>query len=103
MGERSESRSLAPIAILILGLLAERPMHPYEMFQLTIDRREDRLLKVRPGTMYHTVDRLSAQELIEVHEIHVVVGGVRPLGRRAGLAGDVGGSWGQGEGRLGRR
>ncbi|AZG44776.1 PadR family transcriptional regulator [Gordonia insulae] len=60
---------LPPLAVLVLGLLAERPMHPYEMFQTTIERREDRLAKFRPGTMYHTVDRLAAQDLIEVHDI----------------------------------
>ena len=49
-----KQQPLAPIAILILGLLAERPMHPYEMFQTTVERREDRLAKIRPGTMYHT-------------------------------------------------
>lgn len=68
MGE-GKQQPLAPIAILILGLLAERPMHPYEMFQTTVERREDRLAKIRPGTMYHTVDRLSDRGLIDVHEI----------------------------------
>jgi DNA-binding PadR family transcriptional regulator len=60
---------LPPLAVLVLGLVAERPMHPYEMFQTTIERREDRLAKFRPGTMYHTVDRLAAKELIEIHEV----------------------------------
>ena len=32
------TRPLAPQAILVLGLVAERPMHPYEMFQTTIER-----------------------------------------------------------------
>ena len=54
------TRPLAPQAILVLGLVAERPMHPYEMFQTTIEREEDRLTKIRPGTLYHTVDRLAA-------------------------------------------
>lgn len=60
---------LAPQAILVLGLVSERPMHPYEMFQTTIERQEDRLTKVRPGTLYHTVDRLAADGLIEVSEV----------------------------------
>ncbi|MGC4962078.1 PadR family transcriptional regulator [Gordonia sp. DT218] len=60
---------LPPLAVLVLGLVAERPMHPYEMFQTTVERREDRLAKFRPGTMYHTVDRLLSQELIEVHDV----------------------------------
>ncbi|GAB39184.1 MULTISPECIES: PadR family transcriptional regulator [Gordonia] len=63
------TRPLAPQAILVLGLVAERPMHPYEMFQTTIEREEDRLTKIRPGTLYHTVDRLAADGLIEVVEV----------------------------------
>ncbi|MFW0797460.1 PadR family transcriptional regulator [Gordonia sp. CPCC 205515] len=61
--------SLPPLAVLVLGLVAERPMHPYEMFQTTVERREDRLAKFRPGTMYHTVDRLASQGLIEVYDV----------------------------------
>lgn len=68
MAENS-CRPLAPMAILVLGLLCERPMHPYEMLQTTTERREDRLLKFRPGTLYHSVDRLSVNGLIEVHEV----------------------------------
>ncbi len=61
---------LGPVAILVLGLLLERPMHPpYEMVQTTVARREDRLAKFRAGTLYHAVDRLATNELIEVHEI----------------------------------
>ena len=65
----SANGMLPPLAVLVLGLVAERPMHPYEMFQTTIERREDRLVKFRPGTLYHTVDRLSDKELIEVHDV----------------------------------
>ncbi len=62
-------RPLAPMAILVLGLVGERPMHPYEMVQTTLERKEDRLARFRPGTLYHAVDRLAADGLIEVHEI----------------------------------
>jgi len=51
--------ALTPLAAVALGLLAERPMHPYEMYQLMLHRREDRLVKVRPGSLYHTVERLA--------------------------------------------
>ncbi|MDF3285384.1 PadR family transcriptional regulator [Gordonia sp. N1V] len=60
---------LAPLAVLVLGLLAEQPLHPYEMVQITLERREDRLVKFRPGTLYHTVDRLLGNGLIEVHDV----------------------------------
>ena len=56
---------LSPLAMAALGLLAERAMHPYEMYQLLIHRHEDRLLKVRPGTLYHAVNRLVGAGLVE--------------------------------------
>jgi len=51
---------LTPLAISVLALLNERPMHPYEMFHLLIERHEDELVKVRPGSLYHTVERMAA-------------------------------------------
>lgn len=62
-------RRLAPLAVMVLGLLAERPMHPYEMVQTVVERQEDRLARFRPGTLYHAVDRLAVDELIEVCEV----------------------------------
>ncbi|MFZ7086732.1 PadR family transcriptional regulator [Curtobacterium sp. RRHDQ10] len=50
---------LTPLAFSALGLLAEAPMHPYEMFQTMIARGDDRNVKVRPGTLYHQVGRLT--------------------------------------------
>ena len=57
-------RELSPLGICVLGLAAERPMHPYEMYQLMLERGEDRLVKVRPGTLYHTVSRLTAEKML---------------------------------------
>ncbi|MFI5085658.1 MAG: PadR family transcriptional regulator [Actinomycetales bacterium] len=56
---------LTPLGVAALSLLAERPMHPYEMYQLLIQRRGDRLVKVRPGTLYHGVGRLAEDGLVE--------------------------------------
>lgn len=53
------STPVTGLGIASLALLAERPMHPYEMYQLLIQRAEDRVVKVRPGSLYHTVDRLA--------------------------------------------
>ncbi|QGN33348.1 PadR family transcriptional regulator [Microlunatus sp. Gsoil 973] len=57
--------ALTPLAVGILALVAERPMHPYEMYSLMLERRQDRLLKLRPGSLYHTVDRLARDKFIE--------------------------------------
>lgn len=60
----AEPRTLTPLAVAALALLAERPSHPYEMYQTLLQRSEDRLVKVRPGSLYHTVDRLEAHGLV---------------------------------------
>ncbi len=69
-------KQLTPLAVMLLALLAEREMHPYEMFQTLIERGEDRLVKVRPGSLYHTVERLADAELIRA--IGVERAGNRP-------------------------
>jgi DNA-binding PadR family transcriptional regulator len=57
---------LTPLAMSVLELLHERRMHPYEMSQLMRERRVDYRVKLRPGSLYHTVERLEAQGFIEV-------------------------------------
>jgi DNA-binding PadR family transcriptional regulator len=67
---RQQARSaVTPLAIAVLALLEERPMHPYEVYQLLIARREDLLVKVRPGSLYHTVARLADQELVRAEGV----------------------------------
>ena len=56
---------LTPLGVAALSLLVEEPMHPYEMYQLLIARQEDRLVKVRPGTLYHAVGRLEEHGLVD--------------------------------------
>ncbi len=55
---------LTPLAISVLALLNERPMHAYEMYQLLISRQNNRIVKVRPGSLYHTVERLAGQNYV---------------------------------------
>ena len=57
-------RTLTPLALAILRLLHERPMHPYEMHQLVRDRGTDFVIKVRAGSLYHAVERLATLSLI---------------------------------------
>ncbi|WFR72123.1 PadR family transcriptional regulator [Prescottella defluvii] len=59
-------RSATPLGISVLALSFERPMHPYEMCQLLVARRKDRIVKVRPGSLYHAVERLERDGLVEV-------------------------------------
>ncbi len=53
---------------MILALLAERPMHPYEMQRLMIARGDDKVVRVQRGSLYPAVERLEAAGLVE-HEI----------------------------------
>ncbi|MFE7745777.1 PadR family transcriptional regulator [Nocardia sp. NPDC057455] len=69
MGHEQAHSPVTPLAIAVLALLEERPMHPYEMFQTLIARREDKLVKVRPGSLYHTVSRLADQELVRAEGV----------------------------------
>ncbi|MBF6160967.1 PadR family transcriptional regulator [Nocardia cyriacigeorgica] len=68
MGQRTGA-AVTPLAIAVLALLEERPMHPYEMYQLLTLRREGRLVKVRPGSLYHVVTRLAELELVRAEGI----------------------------------
>jgi DNA-binding PadR family transcriptional regulator len=52
------------LGISVLALLRERPMHGYEMFQTLVARHGERILKVRPGSLYHVVYRLADEKLI---------------------------------------
>jgi DNA-binding PadR family transcriptional regulator len=59
---------MTPLALVVLGLLRERPMHPYEMQQLIRDHHTDQVIKLRAGSLYHTVERLQRTELISAIE-----------------------------------
>ncbi|GFG75079.1 PadR family transcriptional regulator [Mycobacterium botniense] len=58
------AHQLTSLGISVLALLRERPMHGYEMLQTLSDRQADRIVRVRPGSLYHTVERLTGQRLI---------------------------------------
>lgn len=67
---------ITPMGVMILALLSEGDMHPYEMARLLRLRRDDRLLKITNGTLYHSVARLLEQSLIA--EVGVDRDGNRP-------------------------
>jgi len=50
---------LRPLGVVTLALLAERSMHPYEMYQLLVTRNQDKTVKLRPGTLYHAINWLD--------------------------------------------
>ncbi|MEV4055767.1 PadR family transcriptional regulator [Amycolatopsis sp. NPDC049688] len=60
------SPKLTPLGIAVLELLHEGPMHPYEMAQLMRERYVHMRVNVKAGSLYHTVERLCRDGLIEV-------------------------------------
>lgn len=56
---------LTPMGVMVLALLREGDMHPYEMLRLMRARHDDRLLTITNGTLYHTVSRLHRAGLID--------------------------------------
>lgn len=67
---------LTPLGLMILALLGEDDMHPYEMMRLMRRRSDDRIVRIQNGTFYHTVDRLERAGLIS--EVGVDRAGKRP-------------------------
>ena len=67
---------LTPLGVMVLALLGEGDMHPYEMIRLMRFRRDDRLVAITNGTMYHTVGRLEKAGLVT--EVGVDRDGNRP-------------------------
>jgi DNA-binding PadR family transcriptional regulator len=61
---------------MVLALLREDDMHPYEMIRLLRHRRDDRTIPVTNGTLYHTVGRLQRAGLLT--EVGVDRDGNRP-------------------------
>lgn len=53
------------VGVVILGLLTETPMHPYQVFQILEKRHDTRLVKVNAGAVYHGMERLDKQGLVE--------------------------------------
>ncbi|MDT7796675.1 MAG: hypothetical protein QOI78_108 [Actinomycetota bacterium] len=64
------------LALALLGLLLERPMHPYEMASTLRERNKDTSFKINPGSLYDTVESLAKHRWIE--PVETVREGNRP-------------------------
>jgi DNA-binding PadR family transcriptional regulator len=58
----------SPLMLMVLVLLAEAPMHPYEMQRLMQWRGKDNVVRVQRGSLYPAVERLAKAGLIEPFE-----------------------------------
>jgi DNA-binding PadR family transcriptional regulator len=52
------SRPSNPLALAVLALLFERPMHPYEMAATLKERHKEESIKLRYGSLYTVIDAL---------------------------------------------
>jgi DNA-binding PadR family transcriptional regulator len=56
------------LALAVLALLFERPMHPYEMAATLKQRNKDKSIKIRYGSLYTVIEQLSKRGLIVAGE-----------------------------------
>jgi len=57
-----------PLALAVLALLFERPMHPYEMAATLKERHKEDSIKLRYGSLYTVIDMLLERGLIAAKE-----------------------------------
>src|SRR6202171_5761495 len=57
-----------PLALAVMNLLMEQPMHPYEMKSKMKERGHDQVVKIKGGSIYDTVERLERGGFIKSQE-----------------------------------
>ena len=63
-----KTRLANPLALAVLALLFERPMHPYEMAATLKERRKEESIKLRYGSLYTVIELLVARGFIAAKE-----------------------------------
>jgi DNA-binding PadR family transcriptional regulator len=58
----------SPLALAVLALLLERPMHPYEMAATMRERHKEESIKLRYGSLYSVAGLLQREGLIAPQE-----------------------------------
>jgi DNA-binding PadR family transcriptional regulator len=66
-----------PLALAILVLLYERPMHPYEMATTLRERHKESSIRLNYGALYAVIEQLLRENFIAVRE--VLKDGRRPV------------------------
>jgi DNA-binding PadR family transcriptional regulator len=57
-----------PLALAVLGCLAERPMHPYEISTTLRSRGKEQSIKLNYGSLYSVVEALQRHGLVAARE-----------------------------------
>jgi DNA-binding PadR family transcriptional regulator len=58
-----------PLALAVLVLLYERPMHPYEMATTLRERHKESSIKLNYGSLYTVIEQLLREKFIAVREV----------------------------------
>jgi DNA-binding PadR family transcriptional regulator len=58
-----------PLALAVLVLLYERPMHPYEMATTLRERHKESSIKLNYGSLYTVIEQLLRGKFITVREV----------------------------------
>ena len=64
----SQRKVSNPLALAVMALLFERPMHPYEMVSLMKERGKHESVRLRYSSLYSVVSALEREGLIEPRE-----------------------------------
>ena len=62
------TRPSNPLALAVLALLFERPMHPYEMGVILKQRHKEESIKLRYGSLYTVIELLLRRAFIAARE-----------------------------------
>ena len=63
-----KSHPANPLALAVLALLFERPMHPYEMAATLKQRHKSESIKIRYGSLYTVIELLLKRGFISTKE-----------------------------------
>lgn len=63
-----QSHPSNPLALAVLALLFERPMHPYEMGVILKQRHKEESIKLRYGSLYTVIELLLRRAFIAARE-----------------------------------
>jgi DNA-binding PadR family transcriptional regulator len=58
-----------PLALAILVLLYERPMHPYEMATTMRERGKEKSVRLNYGSLYTVIEQLLREKFIAIREV----------------------------------
>jgi len=64
----SKRKVSSPLALAVMALLYERPMHPYEMVSLMRERGKHESIRLRYSSLYSVVEALEREGLIVLRE-----------------------------------